>query len=141
MPAWCSGLSCNPVTVATRVQIPQPAFMRMWMVEPHLMCNNHLLGEHNELHMLLGTIENHPHGDEVLEGLAEKEMVDLSSLEGRHGELVGEMEKRGMNHQSPLVPVPEKLPDFGGSVNPEENKEELSGKCRSCRKRIQGRNI
>jgi hypothetical protein len=30
--------------------------MRMWMVWPELMCRKHLLGEHVEIHMLLGAL-------------------------------------------------------------------------------------
>ena len=31
--------------------------MRMWNVDPKLMCNKHLLGEHVEMHMFFGTIQ------------------------------------------------------------------------------------
>lgn len=31
--------------------------MRMWLVPPSHMCRKHLLGEHVELHMLLGTLK------------------------------------------------------------------------------------
>lgn len=34
--------------------------MRMWMVDPKIMCRKHLLGEHLELHMLAGCINNCP---------------------------------------------------------------------------------
>jgi Pyrimidine dimer DNA glycosylase len=30
--------------------------MRMWLVDPRLMCSQHLLGEHVELHMLVGSL-------------------------------------------------------------------------------------
>lgn len=30
--------------------------MRMWMVDPATMCDRHLLGEHAEIHMAIGTI-------------------------------------------------------------------------------------
>ena len=30
--------------------------MRMWMVNPEILCRKHLLGEHVELHMLVGWI-------------------------------------------------------------------------------------
>lgn len=32
--------------------------MRMWMVPPRHMCRKHLLGEHVELHMFVGSIKN-----------------------------------------------------------------------------------
>lgn len=31
--------------------------MRMWMLPPQLLCRQHLLGEHKELHMLYGTLK------------------------------------------------------------------------------------
>jgi hypothetical protein len=31
--------------------------MRMWMVNPRIMCGNHLLGEHLETHMFYGIIK------------------------------------------------------------------------------------
>ena len=30
--------------------------MRMWMIDPKLLCRKHLLGEHLEIHMFVGTI-------------------------------------------------------------------------------------
>ena len=30
--------------------------MRMWMVDPKKMCRKHLLGEHVEIHMMVGTL-------------------------------------------------------------------------------------
>ena len=30
--------------------------MRMWMIDPTMLCTKHLLGEHVELHMFVGTI-------------------------------------------------------------------------------------
>lgn len=31
--------------------------MRMWMVPPIVMCQQHLLGEHVEMHMLIGAMK------------------------------------------------------------------------------------
>ena len=31
--------------------------MRQWMVDPRLLCRKHLLGEHVENHMFIGTLK------------------------------------------------------------------------------------
>lgn len=101
----------------------------MWMVDPRLMCNNHLNGEHNELHKLVGVIRNHPHGIEIAEGQGEKGNIDTSLIADRHEALVDEMERRGWNHNSPL--------DYEdnldlGEVSKANNRRELSGRCDEC---------
>lgn len=106
---------------------------RMWGIDPGLLCRNHLLGEHSEMHQEAGTIENHPHGEAVVKGHAEKEQVDTSLIKERHDELVDEMERRGMNHDSPL----DYRDSLGlGSIDIEKNLEELAGRCEDCRERI-----
>lgn len=42
--------------------------MRMWMLPPETMCRKHLLGEHVELHMLLGTMKRGRRIDGFLAG-------------------------------------------------------------------------
>jgi hypothetical protein len=72
--------------------------MRMWMVPPEMMCQQHLLGEHVELHMLAGWIL---HG-RSLDGYAADGLVDTRRIYSRHTELAKEMAKRNMNHDSAL---------------------------------------
>lgn len=75
---------------------------RMWCVLTEILCNDHLRGEHAEHHQLVGTIHNHPHGEAIAVGHAEKGNIDTTRLEERHAQLATEMERRGMNHDSPL---------------------------------------
>ena len=56
--------------------------MRMWMVNPQLMCNKHLLGEHGELHKFLHNWV-------------------------KHHKIDGRISGNAMNHRSPL-----EQPDF-----------------------------
>lgn len=42
--------------------------MRMWMLPPETMCRKHLLGEHVELHMLLGSLRRGKNIDGFLAG-------------------------------------------------------------------------
>ena len=72
--------------------------MRMWMLPPAGMCRKHLLGEHVELHMLLGSLRR----GKNIEGFLSGGLVDPQSIFARHEELVAEMTRRGFKHNSPL---------------------------------------
>lgn len=73
---------------------------RMWMVDVKIMCNQHLLGEHKEIHQLVGTLKK---GYSV-GGYVKNNCIEISSIEARHNEIVEEMKKRGMNgHKSPIL--------------------------------------
>lgn len=72
--------------------------MRMWMTDPAIMCRQHLLGEHVEIHMFVGSINKGTRMDRfVSDGL-----LEYNSLRPRHHALVCEMKKRGYNHDSEL---------------------------------------
>ena len=101
--------------------------MRMWMVSPELMCRNHLLGEHVELHMLAGCIQR----GKNINGFLEKGLVDPSLIHSRHEELVREMERRGYRHQSPIAEIG--FPASGACLDPQANLNELSSRCPVCR--------
>lgn len=75
--------------------------MRIWDVEARLLCRQHLLGEHRELHGLWNVYvrdrsgyRRHPE-TRRWEG-------KLAALFARHQRLVEEMERRGYRHGSPL---------------------------------------
>ena len=99
--------------------------MRMWNVDPSLLCRQHLLGEHVEMHMFAGAIRLRT---SVL-GYLERGLVETGKIGQRHDELVAEMEKRGMNHRSPLAQPP--THDFG-EVDSEANLTELARRCPAC---------
>lgn len=75
--------------------------MRIWDISPEILCRNHLLGEHRELHAIWSVLTNHKKGysrhPEVLRWEGK-----LKALYLRHGQLVTEMSKRGYVHKSPL---------------------------------------
>jgi hypothetical protein len=113
----------------------------MWGVSTELMCDQHLLGEHNEMHMLVGSIRKHPHGEAIARGHAEKGQINTALIQERHDDLAGEMEQRGMSHDSPMdydddldvgVVDAERDPMFGAT----NLKDELADRCIDCRKRI-----
>lgn len=73
---------------------------RMWMCDPRILCKNHLLGEHNELHKALGGLRRGRH----VRGYVERGQLEVRSMEVRHGALVAEMRRRGWTgHKTPLT--------------------------------------
>jgi hypothetical protein len=71
----------------------------MWMVDPRMMCRQHLLGEHCELHMIVANITL----GRSIEGFIRVNAIEPQSIKLRHDELVIEMGRRKMNHKSPIV--------------------------------------
>lgn len=102
--------------------------MRIWMVEPKLMCRNHLLGEHHEIHMVSGSLQKGKNLSGYLHGL-----VVPTLLHSRHDDLVSEMANRGYKHNSSLNGVDISLPE-ALAIDVEANVVELSKRCSKCRK-------
>ena len=113
--------------------------MRMWMVDPAKMCRQHLLGEHVELHMFVGTFRK---GVRV-EGYLSDNLLEPESIQSRHDELANEMERRGFNHKSPLTFDPwdylgQSLSpsQIGTKIDRQAASKELFQRCPTCRERI-----
>jgi|TARA_R110000824_G_scaffold89863_2_gene219939 hypothetical protein len=105
--------------------------MRQWLVDPHLLCRKHLLGEHVEHHMFVGTICR---GKSVA-GYLRDGLLEPKTLQNRHTQLVTEMIRRGYNHRSPLPNVDvSHLPD--GEIDIERNIADLRNRCEECAGRI-----
>ena len=103
--------------------------MRMWMVDPRKMCDQHLLGEHVELHMLVGSLRR----KKTLTGFLDGGLVELHSIRSRHAELVIEMKSRGFRHASPLPVFRAKR---AGKVDSKLNLRELARRCAACRSKV-----
>ena len=103
--------------------------MRMWNVDPKLLCRQHLLGEHNENHSFVGTLNKKI----SIKGFIDKGLLEIHNLRKRHHELEIEMISRGYKHNSPLKEFEEITL---GNVNSEENLKDLCKRCSSCRERI-----
>lgn len=99
--------------------------MRMWSVQPALMCNQHLLGEHVELHMIVGALNR----GISMTGYYNGGLVSTDGIVPRHTALVEEMTARGMKHQSPL---PAFINPHLGTVT---DGVELHRRCERCRAR------
>ena len=102
--------------------------MRMWMVAPKSMCNQHLLGEHVEIHMLVGSLQR----GKSIAGFLAKGLLAPQSIQERHAALSREMINRGMQHRSPLT----ETVGPNGVVDPEASRQELARRCPACRARI-----
>lgn len=109
---------------------------RMWMIDPGHLCRDHLLGEHNELHKLVGGIRNHAHGEAIADGQAEKGNVDTSRIEERHVKLADELERRGYEHDSPLKYGDDEYQAGVGSIDVENNRRDLAERCDDCAVRM-----
>jgi hypothetical protein len=77
--------------------------MRIWDVDPPILCRSHLLGEHRELHGLWNILTAGKRGYRLHPETRRWE-GRLAALYGRHEALVHEMLRRGYAHHSPLDP-------------------------------------
>ena len=77
--------------------------MRMWMVDPKIMCRQHLLGEHNETHKFLHNWQK----KHSIAGRIAVNSIEPETYKARHDALADEMLTRGYNHLSPM-----EQPDF-----------------------------
>ena len=142
------GLSRLPVTQEIRGSNPLcSAFfnflkgetMRMWMVDPRLLCNQHLIGEHGEIHKFLPSFRKGHKVDGRFDPVVQ---IQFNGYLIRHDMLAEEMLNRGMNHKSPLTFA--ELPDFKNiypqhfhkEVDLEQSIKDLLYRCEDCSDRI-----
>ena len=104
--------------------------MRMWMVNPKIMCSQHLLGEHVEIHMFIGTLNR----KKSVKGYLEKGLLEIHNLYVRHEILVEEMKRRSYNHYSE-VDEKWKYVEKVGTIDKEKNVAELVNRCSNCKRR------
>ena len=98
------------------------------MVDPSMMCRQHLLGEHVECHMFRGSLLK----GKSVRGFLDAGLLDSRQLAHRHDQLAAEMARRGYNHSSPL-PTDFDVDAAAGDVNPVTARRELAARCPSCR--------
>lgn len=108
--------------------------MRQWMVDPRILCRKHLLGEHVEMHMFVGSI----HKELSMDGYVKNNLMQPLALRSRHDALVEEMTRRGMNHKSPLpefsidyLPAKQKV----ATVDVDSALADLLNRCPECQAR------
>ena len=109
--------------------------MRMWMLPPIILCQQHLLGEHGEHHkhrhifVKKYRITNH------MKPAQPAANIFPALMKKRHDELAEELLRRGRNHKSPFVqPDVSYLPvEYLTAVpNLEYNIFDLCDRCFEC---------
>lgn len=109
--------------------------MRMWMINPKLMCRKHLLGEHVELHMF----EGHLRMGRKIAGYIESNCVEVRAINKRHNELVKEMRRRKYRHNSPLDKISRvhtihlSREHINARVNVSQAQKDLFSRCPDCK--------
>lgn len=106
--------------------------MRMWMINPKILCKKHLTGEHVETHMFVGAINK----GKSIAGHTIMNQAEPQKLMQRHDELAAEMLARGYKHESPLIkPQLEKLPrgTLLAKVNKKAALADLLARCLDCK--------
>ncbi len=108
------------------------------MIDPRKLCDQHLLGEHGELHKFIPSFHKKYRVTRRIEPVVQ---IELSSYQKRHDELAEEMISRGMNHQSPLPELPDfsYLPDehYSAKVDIEKSIMDLKERCPKCRRKLE----
>jgi hypothetical protein len=104
----------------------------MWQCDPKILCTQHLLGEHGEIHKHRWTFEKKHKKDRYIIN----NCIEPKDMKNRHDLLAEELKNRGMNHKSPF-----EMPDI--SYLPEAQREytidraaalkELFARCEKCR--------
>ncbi len=110
--------------------------MRMWMVDPQMMCDKHLRGEHIECHMFHGSIRKRI----SMKGYLQNDLFEPMALANRHLQLASEMEKRGDNHKSPLF-ISDRMFSYlsqeerSHRIDIKNSRSILLSRCEECAKR------
>lgn len=102
------------------------------MCDPRILCVNHLLGEHNELHKIAGSIRLKKN----LKGYFDNDLIEPEAISSRHAALAEEMLRRCYAHVSPL-------PKFDLSYLEEKHRkhkvnrfralDDLTNRCPKCK--------
>ena len=116
---------------------------RMWMIPLEFLCRQHLLGEHKEIHQLLGTLKKQHN----IQGYIKNNCIEITSIKKRHDELVLEMKKRGYNHKSPIAYTQQEILDnftkhltkdqIEYIIDIDSSFDDLMCRCEKCRKNVE----
>lgn len=106
------------------------------MVDPRLLCRQHLLGEHGEIHKHRPSFVKEHSIDGRISPVVQ---IEPAAMKRRHDLLAAEMVRRGGNHNSPY-----EMPDLSylppeqvyAKANVLRNLKDLLRRCPDCRKRV-----
>jgi hypothetical protein len=108
------------------------------MVDPRILCQKHLCGEHVEMHMFLGSLKK----GKKIDGFLKNNCFQPRSLFQRHEDLKLEMINRGYNHQSDIceqececvLDLPDEKQYW--EIDKKAALKDLLDRCPECRKRF-----
>jgi len=100
------------------------------MANPRVMCRQHLLGEHAEIHMFIGAISR----GKSVKGYLQNGLLEVHNLYDRHEELVEEMKRRGYMHCSDLDEK-WRFAEKRGVIDRKKSFNELVRRCSRCKYR------
>lgn len=109
--------------------------MRMWMVPPEVLCNQHLFGEHVECHMFVGTLNK----SKDVSGYIKNNLLEIPSLRSRHNALAAEILARKFSHRSNLpeiTTIDKYVEHFAFRVDRKASMKNLLSRCKKCRDRL-----
>jgi len=102
----------------------------MWNIDPKLLCLQHLMSEHVQMHMAATRINK----NQDLLGYIMKGMIEPHNVVKRHDALAQELDDRGHHHKTPIeitVNIKEE-----GHVDLLKSIKTLAETCPDCRTRI-----
>jgi hypothetical protein len=105
------------------------------MVDPRNLCNQHLLGEHGEIHKHRHNFEKH---HSIKGRIYPITKIEPINMEIRHNRLAEEMLRREMKHKSPFIqPDISYLPkdQIYAKVDVEVSRDDLISRCDKCYKK------
>ena len=102
--------------------------MRMWNINPKLLCNKHLIAEHGEIHAMIGNLKK---SGTWAKRLTKAGYLEPQNAKNRHNKLVVEMLRRELNHNSILETDGIKLPI--GKVDKTKSIRDLKARCKKCK--------
>ncbi|MGB9926584.1 MAG: pyrimidine dimer DNA glycosylase/endonuclease V [Candidatus Bathyarchaeales archaeon] len=102
------------------------------MVDSRIMCRNHLLGEHSEIHLFVWNID----AGHSVRGYIDKGLLEIHNLYNRHEELARELRGRRYGHNSELD-AKWKMAKKEGSIDRQKSLRDLIERCTKCRERYE----
>ena len=106
--------------------------MRMWMIDPKLMCIQHINGEHNEIHKHRHNFVNK---DSIKGRIIPVVQIEPQSMKKRHDELANFLNHKSEYEQPDVSYLPKKFQEAKVDIN--ESIKELKRRCPECRRIIE----
>jgi hypothetical protein len=104
--------------------------IRLWLLQPKLLCNLHLWCEHIEAHVFAMLLE----GKNSLQYFIDRGVVEVHNIRPRHDALAVELLRRGMKHDRKW-PLPKFTEFEAGHVDRALALRTLTAACTDCARR------